>query len=312
MKVHGASRSSTLTEPTNKLRCGTKANIMSFCKEKICRIISLNGWLRQAMAHVVVSKLSSPKSDPAVIPWVATPFDNRSHKVTTRSSASIGGRTVRKADSLGGFTVKTRPGSVGGQTARTARRNCTDSVAGHTAQKSDTVGAQTAIAKTKSRKSAAQDPGTQAHFPQNKEYVWTCNLCGWEARAPTWRARTRGRTNHKYRAHADTPSDRVASLKKPRQIFVCDIPWHLRAWTCAKCRLGIAKEWSHSAIYEAAQKHLENCSQLTMRQNRAQLSAKQLTRVKMGYTCNTTKENSMKQVGISIVMQWLKPRATNR
>ncbi len=46
-----------------------------------------------------------------------------------RSSASIGGRTVRKADSLGGFTVKTRPDCVGGETARTARGNCTDSVA---------------------------------------------------------------------------------------------------------------------------------------------------------------------------------------
>ena len=79
------------------------------------------------------------------------------------------------------------------------------------------------------------------------------------------------------------PVTRLILSKKPRQIFVCDVPWHLRAWTCAKCRLGIAKEWSKAAIYEASQQHLRNCSQLTMRQNRAQLSAKQLTRVKMGY-----------------------------
>ena len=70
----------TLMEPTNKSLCGMKVNIMSFCKEKICRIIRLNGWLPQAMAHVAVSKLPCPKANPTVIPWVATPFDNLAAK----------------------------------------------------------------------------------------------------------------------------------------------------------------------------------------------------------------------------------------
>ena len=66
---------------------------MSFCKEKICRIISMNGRLRPAMAHVVVSKLCCPKSKPTVIPWVATPFDkvaakSRRQSVVTQSEKS--------------------------------------------------------------------------------------------------------------------------------------------------------------------------------------------------------------------------------
>lgn len=86
--------------------------------------------------------------------------------------------------------------------------------------------------------------------------------------------------NAAYATPVAKPASQLRVAREGRQLGVRRIASRTsRAWTCAKCRLGISKEWSKSAIWEAGKKHLSVCSKVTMRENRAQLSAKQLSRV---------------------------------
>lgn len=114
-------------------------------------------------------------------------------------------------------------------------------------------------------------------------FTWTPDKCQFVVKAATWPSRTQGRGNRIYRAHPNVPSSQFTHGKQQKRLFVTQVPWHDRAWTCAKCHEGLQKGFSDSSVWEVATAHLIQCSGIRMRENRAKLSELRISPTKLGF-----------------------------